>query len=216
MNPFDLKGGSFRQQKRLKFSLNIPNDRICPTSFISSNGSLTYRLVALIKRQERLQWDTVVNKLLLDFKGYYNISDMELGPSVDFKQFFDGKITSIFTLNKPVLLIGMDTNLNAKLELEGVLHYDVEVTVTLLRKTKCLENVKSEIIALQKQQAESTDNTTTFMWNFEVPQISRVTYGNELTPVYSVQYFVKVCFHKICILMLFIHDIKQRQKPLRQ
>lgn len=189
-----MKGGVFQGQKRLKFTLDIPNNRICPTPFISSNGSLTYRLVALIKRVNTTEWCTVANKLLLDFKGYHNINHMEFNPSVDVKQFFDGKITSIFTLNKPVLLIGRDTNLSATLELDGVLHYNVDVTVTLLRKAKCLENVKNEIISLQKLQADCDEDNTLLKWNFDVPNISRVTYVNEQTPVYSVQYFVKVGF----------------------
>lgn len=123
---------------------------------------------------------------------------MEYSPSVDFKQFFDGRITSIFTLNKPVLLIGRDTILSATLELEGVLHYNVDVTVTFLRKLKCLENVKTDIISLQKQPADVYEDNALFKWNFDVPNISRVTYVNEFTPVYSVQYFVKVgfCFRK--------------------
>ncbi len=178
----------------MNFILDIPQDRICPTSFISSQGSLTYRLVALISRDKQLTWDTIANKLLLDFKGYYNISGLELGPSVDFKQFYDGKIISIFTLNKPVLLIGRDTNLNASLELEGVRDYIVDVTVTLQRKTKCAENVKTEIILMQKQQADCEEDTRVFNWNFNVPNISRATYVNELTPVYAVRYFAKVSF----------------------
>lgn len=189
-----FKGGVFRGQKRLLFTLDIPNDRICPTSFVSSNGSLTYRLVALIKRDVQQSWDVIVNKLMLDFKGYYNISGLDSGPSVDVKQFYEGKITSIFTLNKPVLLFGRATNLNATLELEGVRDYNVDVTVTLLRKTKCGENDRSEIIVLQKQQADCNENASIFKWDFEVPLISRATYANELTPVYSVRYFVKVIF----------------------
>lgn len=132
--------------------------------------------------------------MLLDFKGYYNVWGLELGPSVDFKQFFEGKITSVFTLNKPVLLIGRDTNLNATLELEGICDYNVDVTVTLQRKTKCLDSVKTEIIALQKQQTDNDENAAILRWNFDVPNIARVTYANELTPVYSVRYFVKVSF----------------------
>lgn len=212
---FFTLGGSFRCQKRLNFTLDIRNDRICPTSFISSNGSLTYRLVALIKRQNSLKWDMIVNKLLLDFKGYYNISGMALSPSVEFKQFYDGKITSIFTMNKPVLLIGRDTNVSATLELEGIRHYNVDVTVKLLRKTKCLENVKTEIIALQKQQTDDcSEDTTIFKWNFDVPNIARVTYVNELTPVYSVQYFVKVCYHKsYCCSFILLSEIN---KPMNR
>lgn len=117
---------------------------------------------------------------------------MELGPSVDFKQFFDGKITSIFTINKPVLIIAHDTTLNATLELEGVRDYNVDVTVTLQRTSKCAENVKTEIILMQKQQADCTDDTTIFNWNFDVPNVSRASYVNELTPVYSVRYIAKV------------------------
>lgn len=184
----------FRGQRRIYFTLDIPNDRVCPTSFISSNGSLTYRLVALITRDKQLTWDTIANKLLLDFKGYYNIRDMEFGPSVDCKQFFEGKITSIFTVNKPVLLIGSDTNLCATLELEGVLGYNVDVTVKLLRTTKCVENIKTEIILMQTKQEDFHENATTFKWNFDVPNISRATYANEVTPVYSVRYFVKVSY----------------------
>ncbi|XP_037037772.1 uncharacterized protein LOC119075438 [Bradysia coprophila] len=186
-----LPGGVFRAQKRLNFILDIPKNQVCPTSFISSQGSLTYRLVALITRDKHVTWTVIANKLLLDFKGYYNISGMELGPSVDFKQFFEEKITAIFTLNKPVLLIGRDTNLTATLELEGVRDYNVDVTLTLQRRAKCAENVRAEIIILQKQQTDCCDDTTVFNWNFNVPNISRATYVNELTPVYSVRYFAK-------------------------
>lgn len=178
----------------MNFSLDIPKSRICPTSFISSHGSLTYRLVALIRRDKQLTWETIANKLLLDFKGYYNISGMELGPSVDFKQFLDGKITSIFTINRPVLIMGQDQQLTATLELAGVRNYMVDVTVMLQRRSKCVENVKTEIILLQKQQADCEEDQSVFNWNFDVPSISRCTYANELTPIYSVQYFAKVNF----------------------
>lgn len=60
-------------------------------------------------------WDTIANKLFLDFKGYYNLSSLDFHPSVDCKEFLDGNITSIFTLNKPVVLVGRDTILKATL-----------------------------------------------------------------------------------------------------
>lgn len=167
---------------------------MCPTSFISSNGSLTYRLIALIRRDKNDAWKIISNKLLLDFKGYYSVSEMEFGPSVDSKLFLDGKITSIFTLNKPVLLVGRSTNLIATLELEGILGYNVDVTVTFLRKTKCGDNVHNETISTGKQQLDFHENDTVFKWNFDVPLISRATYACDLTPFYSVQYFVKVIF----------------------
>lgn len=179
----------------MDFTLNIPKDQMCPTAFMSSYGSATYRLVALIKRNKHDQWNILTNKLLLNFKGYYNVSGMALGPSIDIKQFLNGKITSIFTLNKSKLFVGRGSNFNVTLELEGAFDYRVDVIVKFLRNTKCGKNVQTEIILLQKQQSNLHEDKTIFKWNFDVPLISRVTYTNELFPFYSVRYFVKVIFH---------------------
>lgn len=182
-----------------------------PTPFISSIGSLSYRLVALITKDKNKSWEIIVNKLLMDFKGNYNVSGLEFDPSVDLKQFLEGKITTIFTLNKPVLLIRRDTVLSATLELEGILAYNVDVTVKFLRTTKIGENVKTEIISLQKQQANSHENINIFKWNFDVSSISTATYVNELTPVYSVRYFIKVIFH---VNRSFMHNLAFCKPPL--
>lgn len=183
----------------MNFVLDIPKDRICPTSFISSSGSVRYQLVALITRNKQLSWDVIAKKSLLDFKGYHNIRDIEFAPSVNFKQFFEEKITSVFTLRNPVLIIGHDTNLNATLELAGVRDYNVDVTVKLLRNSKCADNLKTETISLQRQEADCYEDTSIFEWNLDVTNVKRVTFVNELTPAfraYTERYYVKVSFRR--------------------
>ncbi|KAJ6641880.1 hypothetical protein Bhyg_06825 [Pseudolycoriella hygida] len=181
----------FRGQKRISFTLDIPQDRILPTSFMSSYGSLTYRLVARITRNKEASWEAITDKLLPDFKGYYNISGLEFGASVDFKQFYEEKIISIFTINKPALIIGRDTNFGATLELEGILDFNVDVTVKLLRTTRFGETMKTEIILLQRQQGDFHENNTILKWNFDLPQVSRATYVDANIPNFSVRYFAR-------------------------
>ncbi|XP_037039072.1 uncharacterized protein LOC119076430 [Bradysia coprophila] len=183
--------GEFRGHQKLDFILNFPKDRIFPHPFYCSSGSLSYKLVALMSQDDKITWETIASKFLLDFKGHYNLSSMEVQPSVDCKEFLDGKITSIFTLSKPVLLVGRDTVLNATLQLEGLFEYQVDVTVTLLRKKQIGEIVDTEIISQQRQQTTVHEHSVVLEWKLDVPLTATVTYANELSPMYSVRYFLK-------------------------
>lgn len=137
-------------------------------------------------------WKTIAKKLFLDFRAYSNLSSMDFHPSVDFKEFLDGKITSIFTLNKPVVLVGRDTILQVTLQLEGTIAYQVDVVVTLLRQKQIGEIVQTEIISQQRQLDKFREHSITLSWNLDVPLNLPVTYANELRPMYSVRYFLKV------------------------
>lgn len=146
-----------------------------------------------MSKNNNITWEPIARKLLLDFKGYHSLSELEVHPSIERKQFLHGQITSIFTLNKPVLLVPRDSILNATLQLEADLGYEVDVTVTLQRKKKIGEIVVTDIISRQRQQVKLSDRCMTLEWNLNVsPAISTVTYANELTPQYSVRYFMKV------------------------
>lgn len=157
-------------------------------------GSLSYRLVAKFAKYSIDSWEILASKLLLNFKGCYNVSVLEFDPSIDCKQFMDGRISSTLTLNKPVLLVRRDTVLTAMLELEGIRDYKVDIVVTFQRKTQIGENVKTENLSRQKKKTNVRKDIMAFEWNLDFPLISTATYVNELTPMYSVRYFVKVSF----------------------
>lgn len=182
-------------QKRMNFTFNIPLDRTYPTSFMTSNGSLSYSLVAYIKRG---YWKSLAWKVV-NFKGFYNMTHLESGEFVDRKLVQDDKITSIFTVPSVTVVNGCNESLKATLRLNGLIKNRVNATLTFLRNINYRSNMQSQKIWSSTKQTEQKDDIL-FEWSFIVPSLSRASYVHHL---YSVQYFLKVKCTEIDKFMTF-------------
>lgn len=183
----DLVGG----RQKFNFVVNIPPGGTYPTPFMTYNGSLSYRLVALIKRDDN--WEIIASKLL-DFKGFYNISGIPLDPSVDMQFLQGGEIKSTFTVANPMVVMGCGESLKATLLLEGlIVENHVNATLTLLKIINYGSNVHTDIIWSRNQLMEYPQNKNIlFEWKVVIPLMLRASYFNELIPMYSVRYYLKV------------------------
>lgn len=192
-------------QKRLSFDLTIPKRQPYPTPFVTSNGSLTYRIVALIQRDDT--WEIFAKKLV-NFKGYYNVLHMALSPFVESKlmQTKAGEVVSTFSVPDTVAVMGQCEGLEAVLELRGLSESQVDATLTFFRNISYGGNIHTEIILSQNRHAYIHQSTALFKWTVVVPMMKRSSYSNELVPMYSVRYYLKVCFHyRIEILTFYFH-----------
>lgn len=180
-----------RGQKRCNFTLTLPPGHSYPTPFMTSNGSLTYRLAALIQRDDI--WEVFAKKLI-NFKGYYNVQYLDLNPIVETKriQIKTGEVVSTFTVPNTVVVMGRCESLEGILELHGLLESQLNATLTLYRNIIYGGNVHTETIFSQNRQSPVNQNNAYFKWTIVVPMMSRSSYSNELTPTYAVRYYLKV------------------------
>lgn len=158
---------------------------------MSSNGNLTYRIYALIKRDGL--WKSFENKLL-NFKGCYNLLHMEPNPFVESKvvRIKASEIVSTFTVPSTVAIMGQCDGLQGILELKGVMESQVNATLIFFRNISYTGNVHTEVILSENRQAETHQNNATFKWTIAVPMMKRISYSDDLVPMYSVRYYLKV------------------------
>lgn len=162
-----------------------------PSPFLTSNGSLTYRIVGLIQRDDK--WEVFAKKLV-NFKGYHNVQHLQLNPFVESKlmQTKTGDVVSTFRVPNTVAVMGQGEGLEGILELRGVSEKEVNATLTFFRNICYGGNTQTEIILSQNRQAEIHQNNALFKWTVVVPMMKRISYSNELVPMYSVHYYLKV------------------------
>lgn len=175
-------------QKRLLFSIAIPPGQSYPAPFMTSKGSLAYRLVAHIIQD---RWNERIAKKLVNFTGYYDVLHMELNPCVQRKsmQTKSGeKITSTFRVPNTVAVMGVDT-LEGYLELNGVMENRVNATLTFFRNINYGGKIRTEVVLSQNRHAEIHQDDASFNWKVLVPKMKRISYRHEL---YSVHYYLKV------------------------
>lgn len=158
---------------------------------MTSNGSLTYRLIALIQRDDT--WEIFAKKLV-NFKGYYNIQHMALNPHEQTQviQTKTGQVVSIFTVPNTVVVMGRCESVEAVLELHGSFENDVNATLMFVRNIIYGGNVNTDTIWSQNKHAEVNQTNALFKWTFIVPMMPKSSYSNELIPMYSVRYYLKV------------------------
>lgn len=173
---------------------------------MSSNGSLTYRIVALIQRDDT--WEIFAKKLV-NFKGYYNVQHMALNPFEETKviQTKIGEVVSIFTVPSTVVVMGRCESLEAVLELHGSFENDVNATLIFFRSIVYGGNIHTDTIWSQNKHAEINQNNALFKWTFVVPTMPKSSYSNELIPTYSVRYCLKVILLRNTLHILFIYSI---------
>lgn len=178
-------------QKRLSFNLTIPPRQPYPTPFMTSNGCLTYRILALIHRDD--SWEVFAKKLV-NFKGYYNVQHMELNPFVESKliKIKTGEVVSTFRVPNTVAVMGQCEGLEGVLELRGLSDSQVNATLTFFRNINYGGNIHTEVILSQTRHAEIHQNNALFKWTVVVPMMKRSSYTNELIPMYYVRYYLKV------------------------
>lgn len=194
-------------QKRLDFKLTIPQHQSFPMPFVSSHGSLTYRINAYINRSNC--WESFASKVL-KFNGHYNILHLEPNPFEQIKVMSTdtGEVHSTFRVPNTAAIMGQCDGLQGILELQGVLlKSQVDATLTFFRNTSYGDECFTEIILSQSRHAEIHQNCAEFKWSIGVPMMKRISYSN---PIYSVRYYLKVCcfrIHKlsgkICWSMVF-------------
>lgn len=193
--------------KRFNFHLNISPNKSYPSPFMTSmtsNWSLTYRIYALIKRDN--SWKIFADKLV-NFKGYYNVLQMELNPFVgsNIIRTKEGKITATFSVPNTVAIMGQGDCLQGMLKLEGAMKSQTNATLTFYRIINCNGDFHTEVIMSQNRQAEIHQDNAIIKWIIGVPIMKRITYSNELIPMYSVRYYLKVYIH-YCKSQLFHFD----------
>ncbi len=185
------KGGELLRQKRLNFNLALRPNQSYPSPFITSKGSLEYRIVAFIKRDG--SWEPFAWKLV-NFKGYNNVLHLELKPYVERKviQTNAGEIVSTFTVPNAVAVMGGCDSVEGILELQGVMESEVNATLTFYRTIVYGKLIHSEIILSQNRSAEIHQKNVEFKYSVVVPMMKRISYSDELIPIYSVRYYLKV------------------------
>ncbi|XP_037040060.1 uncharacterized protein LOC119077037 [Bradysia coprophila] len=174
--------------KRLDFHLTIPQHQSFPTPFVSSHGSLTYRIYAYIKRG--YCWDSLASKVL-KFKGHYNILHLEPNPFHETKvmSINTGEVKSTFRVPNTVAIMGQCDGIQGILELNGVLgKSQVDATLTFFRNTSYGGDCFTEIILSQSRHAETHQTNAEFRWSIDVPMMKRISYSH---PMYSVHYYIK-------------------------
>lgn len=174
------------RQLLMNFVIDIPRDRVFPTPFTTSSGSLTYKLVVPLHQNGYLQ---MVAQKMVKFKGYHNLIGTELAPFADQKFVDDEKITSVFMVPNTKVIMGCNERLEATLKLNGKIDNRANATLTFIRninykKTEETKKIWSNVV---KQTNQATD--VVFKWYFLVPSMSRASYVH---PLYSVKYFLKV------------------------
>lgn len=178
-------------RKRLNFHLNIPPLKSHPTPFVTSHGSLTYRLYAFIKRDD--SWDIITDKLV-NFKGYHHVQHMDLNPFVQTKMIRTketGEMVATFRVPYTVAIMGHGDEIEGILELQGVVEDRVDATLTFFRNITYEGNVHTEVILSQNRQAEAHQSVALFKWTIVVPSLKRISYSDVLIPSYSVRYYLK-------------------------
>lgn len=176
--------------KRCNFNLKLLPKKSYPTPFMSSDGSLTYRIDALIRRYD--SWKLIATKMV-NFNGYYNVGHiMEMNPFVEMKiiQNKTGELVSTFRVPNTVAVMGQCEGIEGILELKGVLESKVNATLTFFRNIEGNGgNVHTETIFSQNRQAEINQNNVLLKWTVVVPMMKRNSFSYKQ---YSVRYYFKV------------------------
>lgn len=170
---------------------------------MSSNGSLTYKIVACIARDGL--WEVFAKKLV-SFKGYYNVLHMDMNPFVESKimKMKTGEVESTFRVPNTVAVMGKSEGLEAILELHGLLDNHVDATLTFFRKVSCGGNIHTEIILTQTRNAEIHQSNALFKWTVVVPMMKRCSYSGEF---YSVRYYLKVTITLLLYnILMFLYE----------